>query len=410
MSSRSFISDIKQMNTGSHKSKMIRVGIVVSFSDNWIGGLNYYKNLINAMYELSDRKIDFIIFTNKNSKLEHIAEFSKVQIVRSSMFDRLSLLWLIRKFITHCFNTEPLLISLLKKYKIDILSHSGGLGKKSSIPTIGWIPDFQHIHLPSLFSKENRYRRDREFNRISELCSKIILSSKDAEKDMHQFAPASIHKTVVMNFAINPSIANSMEKMTPLSVLEDRYQFSGSYFLLPNQFWIHKNHEVVVQALNILKPKCPDILIIVTGNTLDPRNPTHFENLMQEVTNKGLRNNFKVCGIIPTEDLYALMHHATAIINPSFFEGWSTTVEEAKVFGKAIILSDIPVHKEQDPPYAAYFDPKDPIELAQLLKTHVYGINHPTLTGDHYILAKQRYKKFGETYQTVVEQLFNSRE
>jgi glycosyltransferase involved in cell wall biosynthesis len=53
----------------------------------------------------------------------------------------------------------------------------------------------------------------------------------------------------------------------------------------------------------------------------------------------------------------SLMRHAIAVINPSKFEGWSTTVEEAKSMGKAILLSDIAVHREQAPDRAAYFPP-----------------------------------------------------
>lgn len=33
-------------------------------------------------------------------------------------------------------------------------------------------------------------------------------------------------------------------------------------------------------------------------------------------------------------------------VNPSFYEGWSTTVEEAKSIGVPLLLSDIPVHRE----------------------------------------------------------------
>ena len=34
-------------------------------------------------------------------------------------------------------------------------------------------------------------------------------------------------------------------------------------------------------------------------------------------------------------------------INPSKHEGWSTSVEEAKVFSTPMILSNIPIHREQ---------------------------------------------------------------
>lgn len=45
-------------------------------------------------------------------------------------------------------------------------------------------------------------------------------------------------------------------------------------------------------------------------------------------------------GLVPRSDVIALMRYSISLINPSFFEGWSTTVEEAKSMGKQIILSE----------------------------------------------------------------------
>ena len=56
-----------------------------------------------------------------------------------------------------------------------------------------------------------------------------------------------------------------------------------------------------------------------------------------------------------------------ALINPSRFEGWSTTVEEAKSFGVPLILSDIDVHHEQAGEAARYFGLDDPATLADAL-------------------------------------------
>jgi hypothetical protein len=36
------------------------------------------------------------------------------------------------------------------------------------------------------------------------------------------------------------------------------------------------------------------------------------------------------------------------------------TVEETKSIGKTIVLSDIPIHREQAPASALYFDPSTP--------------------------------------------------
>ena len=60
------------------------------------------------------------------------------------------------------------------------------------------------------------------------------------------------------------------------------------------------------------------------------------------------------------DHVYALMRTSMALINPSRFKGWSTTVEEAKSFGVPLILSDIDVHREQTDGTARYFGIDDP--------------------------------------------------
>src|SRR6202012_4558704 len=69
----------------------------------------------------------------------------------------------------------------------------------------------------------------------------------------------------------------------------------------------------------------------------------------------------------PFDHLVGLMHHATAFLNPSRFEGWSTSVEEAKSMGKQIVLSDIPVHREQAPERGYFFPPDAPQALADAM-------------------------------------------
>ena len=61
------------------------------------------------------------------------------------------------------------------------------------------------------------------------------------------------------------------------------------------------------------------------------------------------------------------MRRCLAVIQPSLFEGWSTVVEDARVFGKSIILSDIPVHLEQNPPHSIFFERHSSQSLATVL-------------------------------------------
>jgi glycosyltransferase involved in cell wall biosynthesis len=343
---------------------VIRVGFVFLFHDGWLGGINYYRNLLTAIYDLPEREIEVVIFTGLETPDKHLAGFPPVKIVRSRMFDQNTVTGRVRYFWKRLFSNDLFLTLLLKIHNIHVLSHSDWLSKKTTIPTIGWIPDFQHMHLPELFSDAERAGRDKGFKELGRYCTTVIVSSFDALADLMQFDPSCKSKAHVLQFVVE---TNTSRELPTIQSLEKKYNFSGQYFLLPNQFWKHKNHQVVIEALGLLAQQNKDILIISTGNTVDYRHPHYFDSLMDRVKNLAIGNSFYILGLVPTDDLAALMRHSLAIINPSHFEGWSTTVEEAKSLGKKVVLSDIPVHREQNPTEASYFQPSDKQTLAAIL-------------------------------------------
>jgi glycosyltransferase involved in cell wall biosynthesis len=78
--------------------------------------------------------------------------------------------------------------------------------------------------------------------------------------------------------------------------------------------------------------------------------------------------------------VYALLRASLALVNPSQFEGWSTSVEEAKSFGVPMILSDLDVHREQAGGTASYFGVNDPAALADHLSN--WQVQAPTIVRD----------------------------
>jgi len=127
----------------------------------------------------------------------------------------------------------------------------------------------------------------------------------------------------------------------------------------------------VIDALTIAKQQRLNIVVAVSGSPEDSREPGYFGDLMKQVEVRGLEESFRYLGMIPLDHVYALLRASIALINPSRFEGWSTTVEEAKSFGVPTILSDIEVHREQTGGTARYFGVDDP----QMLATHLGDVS-----------------------------------
>jgi len=70
---------------------------------------------------------------------------------------------------------------------------------------------------------------------------------------------------------------------------------------------------------------------------------------------------------VPYIDLMSLMFYSIAVINPSFSEGWSNTVEQAKAMRKKTIISNITVHREQKNSDTVLFKPNDHNKLREIL-------------------------------------------
>lgn len=382
---------------------MIRVGFALEFDSSWLGGVNYYRNLLKAVYALPERKIEPVIFIGYKAAMEMQAGFPPLQVVRSRLLDRHSLYWWLRRMVRKIMLRDILLENLLKKNTIHTLSHSGSLGRGSRIPCMCWMADFQHKRMPHFFEGWEIRLRDNTIQAWGQDCNGIILSSEDARKDMIEFYPGSRAKLGVLPFVSEVAKETAMQEFG--AELAKQYGIEGQYFLVANQFWAHKNHKVIIDALSKLKSSGRNVLVIATGNTRDYRQSGFYKNLMDHAVASGVLDNFKVLGVIPSDHLAVLMRHAIATINPSLFEGWNTAVEEAKSLGKQVILSDIPVHREQNPLRADYFMPDDASNLAEILWKHWVQFDHEEDLNAMQRAADEfptRQREFGLKYQYMV--------
>ncbi len=364
----------------------------------WLGGLNYFRSLLGSIESIQDRQLEPVLLTDRRHAAVWGSHFPGTRLVPTALLDRWSPAWVLRKGLQVLSGRDLILQWRLRDLGVACLSHSAPLGPESKLPAIGWIPDFQHVHLPEFFSRDELRKRDAAFMKICRQCDRVIVSSEDAGKDLVAFCPSAADRVRVLHFVPRTP---RLEELPPLEKLQQTYGMEGPYFHLPNQFWKHKNHAVVIEALRILRESGHPALVLATGLTNDYRNPGHVPSLLGQARNAGVEADFRVLGVVPFLDMLGLMRHSSALINPSRFEGWSTTVEEARRLGAAALLSDLPVHREQAIPGARYFPPEDPAALARLMRE---TLDSPPSIG-RVPEADQSFRTFGESYQSLVMEL-----
>ncbi|MER8939129.1 glycosyltransferase family 4 protein [Mesorhizobium sp. M0915] len=353
---------------------MITAGFTLIGRGNWSGGETYLRNMLGVISSELAGKLQAKLFLTP----------AQAEKIGTSMDAFLAAPPIVDAKVADFGRGRNAIRALASGSDADaarILSHEGVdvvfepaqfYGNRFPISVVSWIPDFQHRHLPHLFSRSMWWRRDLGYRLQTSGKRIILLSSDDARRDCETYYPAARGKTAVVRFAIDldpaPHIARQAEVIA-------RYELPQRYFYLPNQFWSHKNHGLVIKALAHISANggldkvAP---VILTGRTEDPRNPRHFDQLLASAREAGVSGHFRHLGLVPYEDVFGLNAASDALINPSLFEGWSTTVEEAKALGTRMLLSDISLHREEAP-NATFFPVDDAVALASAMVTMSQG-------------------------------------
>jgi glycosyltransferase involved in cell wall biosynthesis len=341
-----------------------KVALTYTYDENWIAGSYYVVNIINALNSLPpEKKPELVILHREDRGLELIkeADYPHISFVNTAnkqisplfrLIDRICL-----KFLGYNFS--------LKKPLKGVSHIFEGNEKFSFIKHhYYWVHDFQELRLPEFFSREEAQKRSALPTKVAQLKNAtLIVSSQDALNDFKTFFPEFVCKVRVWRFASSLPDFSTID----IGTVKKEFKINDRYFLCSNQFWQHKNHMVILEAINILKDRNLEYQVVFTGKNFDHRNPQYFEKLQRYISDKGLEKWTNFVGFIDRKVQLCLGSNAISYIQPSFFEGWSTTVEDAKCLNQYVILSDIPVHKEQMDYNVSFFNPKCAQSLAEAI-------------------------------------------
>ena len=372
----------------------------------WTGGYNYLLNLCRVL-DIYRKDVQPLVLVPRGADPQSLEPFRKISTVRiveapDDLFGKRLRRW----FQAILFGSVPKLEDWLDHCRADIVFEAADfLGRRPRRAVLAWIPDFQHRRLPGMFRIFDRLKRELGFQAQTRSKRAIILSSAAAERDCIEFYPHSRGKTCVVHFAIPQRKA-----IVPDETIREKYALPAKYFYLPNQFWQHNNHIAVVNALGKLQLRIPEMVVAVSGNPNDGQGGRYFRDISELINTLGLESMFRMLGMIPYPDVNQLLRSATALVNPSLFEGWSTTVEEAKALGVPLVLSNIDVHREQAGSAAEFFDATSVRDVARSLESAWNKLSPPSgderasMAADATDARLREFaEKFGNAMQRAIE-------
>ena len=351
-------------------NKPIHIGLLLQGGRGWLGGFEYTKSILTAIGAVpKDLRSAFRVTLISPDRLSD-PDYKQI----GGFID--DSLYLSEELSSRAFHrrlTRKIGRTLLRQHysPVDgilqchqfnfVYPYTPESGKKKNFAHASWIFDFQHKHLPEFFSSDEMIRRDRYFEQLARFSPLIVLSSEDAERDFHRYFPSAAPKSRVFSFRTPQRDWWYFDN--PVGI-QHEYCLPDRFFLVANQFWKHKNHLLVLQAVKRLVDQGVFPTVVFTGNLSDSRFPEYRDVVLQTIQQLGIHPHIRLLGIVPKNYYMQLLRRCVAVIQPSLFEGWSTIVEDCRSLGKRIILSDLRVHREQNPPGALFFSRTSEEDLA----------------------------------------------
>jgi hypothetical protein len=374
----------------------------------WTGGVNYLETICRALLTHPDLDYEPIVLCNPDADPQLQSRFESllgIRLIRDPIMARGRRAGLIGALAFGC--NRPILTLCERNRCSAIMEAADFYGWRFRVACLAWVPDFQDRHLPNLFSRWGLYRKSLGM-RLQLACGRTVLvSSEDARRDCERFYPQARGRTAVARFAVRPGLQPGENDPQ----IRAKYGLPARFFYLPNQYWAHKNHSGVVDALRLLRDRGVHIVVASSGNPRDPRHADHYARLQGMVAAARLTKNFLFLGSVPTRDVAILMRTGVAMLNPSLFEGWSTTVEEGKSLAVRMVLSNLAVHREQVGAGAEFFDPNDPLAIAASLERAWSEYREPPTLAEQQAAAacaKRRIRDFAVQFAFACDQALGS--
>jgi len=371
-----------------------RIGVLYPKMNGWLGGAKYVRMLIGSLAGVrAGADPELYVLSEEENLTEDFARKVTVLPVEAPHYRRGEMR--LRRLCG--LSDKSALLSTARQHQISVLLPvQTPLPPAADLQTIGWIPDFQHLFLPQFFSREMREYRDQAFRLLARQCALVMLSSRNAVEHFVRFAPEQAHKARLLSFPSRFAF-----EPPPAKIVDARQKFRipEKFALVVNQFWRHKNHEVVIEAVRLLWSRGIRLHLVLVGvpaDYRDSRNET-TSRLLQSVAMAGIAQTTTILGMVTDAELTDLLRSAAVIVQPSRFEGWSTVVQECKALGRPLICSDIPIHREQAPDALGFFPCERPDVLADLLSATWPDLNPgPDAAAERKALAAER--EFGRCH------------
>jgi glycosyltransferase involved in cell wall biosynthesis len=228
-----------------------------------------------------------------------------------------------------------------------------------SIPMVSTVYDLQHLAYPEFFSPRQRAFRQQHLQHACAKSARVVAISDFVRQSILSAVRVRPERVQIIHLGLMDT-PRKQSADTPVPPETGREPF----LLYPANFWPHKNHQRLLEALRIHRRARPEstLRLVCTGA------PNALMTEL-EATAKSILPASAVAfpGYLSRRELAERLRACRALVFPSLFEGFGMPIVEAMAAGKPVVCSNTTSLPEVAGDAAIYFDPFHPEHIASAL-------------------------------------------
>ncbi|WP_051292924.1 glycosyltransferase family 4 protein [Citrifermentans bremense] len=276
------------------------------------------------------------------------------------------------------------------------------------VPHILPVWDLQHClqtFFPEVSSGGEYLARDKGYRRALPRATYVLTGTEAGKKEISFFYKIPEERVLVNPMPLPQRMGTEPvekpEELKPLGLEQNGFLF------YPAQFWPHKNHVVLLEALKILKERHNrQFKLVFTGS--DHGNLKHVRTRIAEM---GLERDVLVLGFVSDDSILWLYQNAFALTYPSFFGPDNIPPLEAFAAGCPVIAAKVSGAEEQLGEAAILVDPRHEEEFAaQVVRLLQDQALRKALVARGHAVAEQRSaEKYVQRVFAVIDDFWSIR-
>jgi glycosyltransferase involved in cell wall biosynthesis len=347
------------------------VAVVIKSDLKSGGGFQYEHMVLNIIkkYHTINSSINIKFFTLNSKVLQDYQDLGlDISLINENSIKKIHRLALSNMFIFSLLSKIKLGKSFVEKFllknKVDLVYFlspdilSLGLSNIPYIFTLWDLGHLENMEFPEVSHNRVFEKREYLYSKSLKKSFKVVVDSNCSKKYTIDKYNLDSKRLEVLKYLPNIRISNNE---SPIDI-KKKYGLNNDYIFYPAQFWAHKNHVYILDAIKILKSN--NILIDVVFSGADKGTLKH---VLKKAKSYGIDDLVHYIGFAPNEEIPYLYEQSLALVMPTYLGPTNIPPLEAFAYGTPVCYSDTPFFREQVGGAAFFMDLNDSESLVNHL-------------------------------------------